>query len=354
MDEGLSDAVKDVFIRLYNDDLIYKGEYIVNWCPKDKTALADDEIEHEEVTGKIWQIKYPVKDSDESLTIATTRPETMLGDTGVAVNPNDSRYKHLIGKSVILPLMNREIPIVADEYVDMEYYPLYRFGFGLSYTSFEYSNLKIQEKANGNVEVQATVKNVGSRAGDEVAQLYVTDMYASVKTRVMELKDFARIHLQPGESKTVSFEMTPYDISLLNDRMDRVVEKGEFKIMVGGMSPDYVAKNEIKHSVGYSDNKKGVMGMLNYTHEFGANFDLTVSKIEENLVKNQKTVWVSVKNTGTLMDIGKVEMFVDGKKAGDVVHYELAPGEEKLIPFNLNKDNDKSVAFTTKYKMLPI
>ncbi|MDR2878382.1 MAG: valine--tRNA ligase [Fusobacteriales bacterium] len=121
MDDGLSDAVKDVFIRLYNDDLIYKGEYIVNWCPKDKTALADDEIEHEETTGKIWQIKYPVKNSKESLTIATTRPETMLGDTGVAVNPNDSRYKHLIGKSVVLPLMNREIPIVADEYVDMEF-----------------------------------------------------------------------------------------------------------------------------------------------------------------------------------------------------------------------------------------
>ena len=238
------------------------------------------------------------------------------------------------------------------EYVDMEYYPLYRFGFGLSYTSFEYSNLKIQEKANGNVEVQATVKNVGSRAGDEVAQLYVTDMYASVKTRVMELKDFARIHLQPGESKTVSFEMTPYDISLLNDRMDRVVEKGEFKIMVGGMSPDYVAKNEIKHSVGYSDNKKGVMGMLNYTHEFGANFDLTVSKIEENLVKNQKTVWVSVKNTGTLMDIGKVEMFVDGKKVGDAIHYELGAGEEKLIPFKLAKENKQPVAFTTKYKMV--
>ena len=240
------------------------------------------------------------------------------------------------------------------EYVDMEYYPLYRFGFGLSYTSFEYSNLKIQEKANGNVEVQATVKNVGSCAGDEVAQLYVTDMYASVKTRVMELKDFTRIHLQPGESKTVSFEMTPYDISLLNDRMDRVVEKGEFKIMVGGMSPDYVAKNEIKHSVGYSDNKKGVTGMLNYTHEFGANFDLTVSKVEENLVKNQKTVWVSVKNTGTLMDIGKVEMFVGGKKTGDAVHYELGAGEEKLIPFKLAKENKEPVAFTTKYKMVSL
>lgn len=121
MDEGLSEAVKEVFIKLYNEGLIYRGEYIVNWCPKDKTALADDEVDHEEKNGKIWEIRYPVKDSDEVFVIATTRPETMLGDTGVAVNPNDERYKHLIGKTVILPLMNREIPIVADEYVDMEF-----------------------------------------------------------------------------------------------------------------------------------------------------------------------------------------------------------------------------------------
>ena len=121
MDEGLSEAVKEVFIKLYNDGLIYRGEYIVNWCPHDKTALADDEVNHEDKNGKIWEIRYPIKDSDEELIIATTRPETMLGDTGVAVNPNDERYKHLIGKTVILPLMNREIPIVADEYVDMEF-----------------------------------------------------------------------------------------------------------------------------------------------------------------------------------------------------------------------------------------
>ncbi len=121
MDEGLSKAVKEVFIKLYNDGLIYRGEYIVNWCPHDRTALADDEVNHIEKNGKIWEIRYPVKDSDEVLVIATTRPETMLGDTGVAVNPNDDRYKHLIGKKVILPLMNREIPIVADEYVDMEF-----------------------------------------------------------------------------------------------------------------------------------------------------------------------------------------------------------------------------------------
>lgn len=121
MDEGLSEAVKEVFIKLYNDGLIYRGEYIVNWCPHDKTALADDEVNHEDKNGKIWEIRYPIKDSNEELIIATTRPETMLGDTGVAVNPNDERYKHLIGKTVILPLMNREIPIVADEYVDMEF-----------------------------------------------------------------------------------------------------------------------------------------------------------------------------------------------------------------------------------------
>ena len=121
MDEGLSEAVKEVFVKLYNDGLIYRGEYIVNWCPHDKTALADDEVNHIDKKGKIWEIKYRIKDTDDCVIIATTRPETMLGDTGVAVNPNDDRYKHLIGKKVILPLMNREIPVVADEYVDMEF-----------------------------------------------------------------------------------------------------------------------------------------------------------------------------------------------------------------------------------------
>ena len=121
MDEGLSRAVKEVFIKLYNDGLIYRGEYIVNWCPHDKTALADDEVNHIDKKGEIWEIKYRIKDTDDYVIIATTRPETMLGDTGVAVNPNDERYKHLIGKKVILPLMNREIPVVADEYVDMEF-----------------------------------------------------------------------------------------------------------------------------------------------------------------------------------------------------------------------------------------
>lgn len=240
------------------------------------------------------------------------------------------------------------------EYSDMPFYPLYSFGYGLSYTQFEYSNLKLSEKENGNVAVEATVKNIGQREGDEVVQLYVTDMYASVKTRVMELKDFTRIHLKPGESKVVNFELTPYQISLLNEHMDRVVEKGEFKISVGGTSPQYVAKDKIKDSVGYKDSKSGVSGMLDYTHEFAADFDLSIAKQEESLNENKKTIYVSVKNNGTIMDTGKVEMYVDGAKSGDAVHYELAPGKEKFIPFTMAKDDNSKVVFTTKYKALPL
>ena len=118
MDDNLSAAVKKTFVALYNKDLIYRGLRIINWCPKCATALSDAEVNHTENDGSFWYIKYPVKDSDEFVIIATTRPETMLGDTGVAINPDDDRYKHLLGKTLILPLMNREIPIIADEYVD--------------------------------------------------------------------------------------------------------------------------------------------------------------------------------------------------------------------------------------------
>lgn len=121
MDEGLNRAVREVFVRLYEKGLIYQGNRIINWCPKCMTALSDAEIEYEEKEGRLYHIKYPVKDSDEYVIVATTRPETMLGDVAVAVNPNDERYKHLIGKNLILPLVNREIPVIADEYVDMEF-----------------------------------------------------------------------------------------------------------------------------------------------------------------------------------------------------------------------------------------
>ncbi|OOB80582.1 MAG: valine--tRNA ligase [Epulopiscium sp. Nuni2H_MBin003] len=121
MDAGLSYAVEEVFIKLYEKGYIYKGSRIINWCPVCKTSISDAEVIHEEKQGNFYHISYKIKDSDEVLHLATTRPETLLGDTAVAVNPDDDRYKHLIGKKVIVPLVNREIPIVADEYVDIEF-----------------------------------------------------------------------------------------------------------------------------------------------------------------------------------------------------------------------------------------
>ena len=121
MDEGCSKAVREVFVNLYNKGLIYQGSRIINWCPHCITALSDAEVEHEEQAGHFWHIKYPVKDSDKFVIIATTRPETMFGDTAVAVNPDDERYKDIVGKTLILPLVGREIPVIADEYVDKEF-----------------------------------------------------------------------------------------------------------------------------------------------------------------------------------------------------------------------------------------
>ena len=121
MDEGCSNAVKEVFLRLHEKGFIYKGSRIINWCPVCKTSLSDAEVEHEEQAGHFWHIKYPIVGTERFLEIATTRPETLLGDTAIAVHPDDDRYKDIVGKNVILPLVGREIPIVADAYVDKEF-----------------------------------------------------------------------------------------------------------------------------------------------------------------------------------------------------------------------------------------
>jgi len=121
MDEGLSRAVKEVFIRLHEKGLIYRGNRLINWCPRCLTSLSDDELEREEIDSHLWYIKYKVKGSSDYMTVATTRPETMLGDTALAVNPGDKRYKKYHGKSVILPVLDREIPIISDDFVDIEF-----------------------------------------------------------------------------------------------------------------------------------------------------------------------------------------------------------------------------------------
>ena len=121
MDEGCNEAVKEVFVNLYNKGLIYRGERIINWCPCCLTSISDAEVEYEDQAGHFWHLRYPMADGSGYIEMATTRPETMLGDTAVAVNPNDDRYKHMIGKMLTLPLVGREIPVVADDYVDMEF-----------------------------------------------------------------------------------------------------------------------------------------------------------------------------------------------------------------------------------------
>ncbi len=144
LDEGLSNAVEEVFVRLYNKDLIYRGDRIINWCPSCQTAISDAEVEHEDSDSFIWHVNYPIKDSDETITIATTRPETILGDLAIAVHPDDERYKDLVGKRAILPLMNKEIPIIADRYVDMD------FGSGaVKITpSHDVNDFEVGERAN--------------------------------------------------------------------------------------------------------------------------------------------------------------------------------------------------------------
>jgi beta-glucosidase len=241
------------------------------------------------------------------------------------------------------------------EYADMEFYPLYSFGYGLSYTKFEYANLQTAINADGTVSVRVDVRNTGTSAGDEVVQLYVTDLYASVKTRVMELKDFERINLKPGETKKVSFTLTPYQLSLLNEKMDRAVEPGVFKIMVGGKSPSYRAGDKIKDSVGYKSSSEGLTGEIDYPETYTADFVLSYSGIEENLVYNKKRALIKVKNTGNLMDAGKAGLYVNGVQSDEIHHYELAPGEEKTIGFDLDKNQDiKEMTFVSKYKTLTI
>jgi valyl-tRNA synthetase len=182
MDEGLSNAVKEVFIRLYEKGFIYRGKYIVNWCPTDHTAISDDEVNHAEVTGHLWYIKYPLKDSGEYIVVATTRPETMLGDTAVAVNPDDERYKHLIGKKAILPIVHRELEIVADPFVD----PSFGTGFVKVTPAHDPNDFEIGLRHNLD---QIVVLDISARMNDNVPPKYRgMDRYQCRKTLLDDLK----------------------------------------------------------------------------------------------------------------------------------------------------------------------
>lgn len=182
MDEGLSKSVKEVFVSLYNEGLIHRGNYIINWCPRCLTALSDIEVEKNETNGHLYHMNYPIKGSDKHLTVATTRPETMLGDTAVAVNPNDDRYKDLIGSEVELPLTNRTIPIIADDHVDME------FGTGaVKITpSHDFNDFDMGKKHN--LEF-ITIMNLNATMNENSGDYEGQDRYKARKAVIKDLKE---------------------------------------------------------------------------------------------------------------------------------------------------------------------
>jgi valyl-tRNA synthetase len=182
MDEGCSKAVEEVFIKLHAEGYIYQGARIINWCPVCKTTISDAEVEHEEQAGHFWHLKYPIVGSDKFVVVATTRPETMLGDTALAVNPKDERYQELIGKNVILPLLNKEIPVIADDYVDME------FGTGVVKITPAHDPNDFEVGKRNNLP-QINVLNDDATINENGGKYEGMDRYEARKLMVSELKE---------------------------------------------------------------------------------------------------------------------------------------------------------------------
>jgi beta-glucosidase len=221
-------------------------------------------------------------------------------------------------------------------YYDMPFTPLYRFGHGLSYTSFSYSNLKVTTKKDdpGFATVTVDVQNTGDRAGEEVAQLYLTDVVASVITPVIELQGFNRVALEKGEKKTVRFELNPYQLSLLNADMERVVEPGKFRIHVGGVSPEPPAGNaEHKQKIGFTNPAQGISGEFEVPVVYQANFVITVKAPAAAKGGESIPVTVTVKNTGNLVDVADIRLY--GETLLDDYRPEIDPGQTVTHTFNV-------------------
>jgi len=236
MDEDYSNAVLECFVKLYNDGLIYKGERIINWDPKSMTALSDEEVIYKETKGNLWHFKYPIKDSKEFIIVATTRPETMLGDTGIAVNPNDKRYINLIGKNVILPIVNKEIPIFGDEYVDM------KFGTGCVKVTPAHDPNDFNMGTKNNLEI-INIFNPDGSINDNAPQSYIgLDRFEARKKIVKEIDSLGLLDKineythNVGYSERTDAIVEPYLSNQWYIKMDTfakealsVVEKGKIK-----------------------------------------------------------------------------------------------------------------------------
>ncbi|MEJ5226598.1 valine--tRNA ligase [Thermodesulfovibrio sp.] len=248
MDEGLSNAVREVFIRLFEEGLIYRDLRLINWCPRCHTALSDLEVEHEEIEGKLYYIKYPLRENPNNyIIVATTRPETMLGDTAVAVNPEDKRYKNLIGKTLILPLVNREIPVIADESVDME------FGTGAVKVtpSHDFNDAEIAQRHSlpyvsvideeGKMTVQAGKYEGIDRY--EARNKIITDLTELGLLEKIEKHKHAVGHCYRCKTIIEPFQTVQWYVKIkpLADEAVRVVQEGQIKFIPEGWINNYYA-----------------------------------------------------------------------------------------------------------------
>ncbi|MCX6827337.1 MAG: valine--tRNA ligase, partial [candidate division Zixibacteria bacterium] len=243
IDDSFSRAVTEVFIRLYKKDLIYRGNRIVNWCPSCQTSLSDDEVEYEEKDGHLWYLKYKLQGSDEYLTVATTRPETMLGDTALAVNPKDAKYKKLVGKTVILPILEREIPIIADPIVDPE------FGTGVVKVTPAHDPNDFEIGKRHDLE-EINILNIDGTLNAKAGKFKGLDRYEARKQLVKELEKKGHLekiepyHLAIGTCYRCHKDIEPYLSEQWFVRMAplagpaiEAVKNGELKF-----HPDYWSK----------------------------------------------------------------------------------------------------------------
>ncbi|HEX3855917.1 MAG TPA: glycoside hydrolase family 3 N-terminal domain-containing protein [Verrucomicrobiae bacterium] len=233
------------------------------------------------------------------------------------------------------------------DYYDMPFTPLYRFGYGLSYTTFKYSNLKItsQDGNPGFATVSADIENTGDRDGDEVAQLYVTDLTTSVITPVIELKGVQRVALQKGEKKTVTFELTPYQLSFLNADMERVIEPSKFRIHVGGASPEPPSGgDEHKSRIGFKDPAEGVSGEFEMPEKYHADFDYTLTAPSKARDGKPFQATVTITNKGNLLDVADVKLY--GDNLLDSHRFEIAPGATRTYTFTVTLDKKGAQSLT--------
>lgn len=248
MDEGLSKAVREVFLRLFDEGLIYRDLRLINWCPRCHTALSDLEVEHEELEGKLYYIKYPFKDDpSQFITVATTRPETMLGDTAVAVNPEDKRYKNLVGNTIILPLINREIPIIADSAVDME------FGTGAVKVTPAHDFNDAEMAQRHNLPYVCVIDEEG-RMTDEAGQYKALDRYEARKKIINDLTEAGLLdkiekhkhsvgHCYRCKTVIEPFQTVQWYVKIkpLAEQALMVVEEGRIRFIPDGWVNNYYA-----------------------------------------------------------------------------------------------------------------